>query len=541
MSKEQEEAFASIWKTYEEKKHSTVLLHGVTGSGKTEIYRALTDRVLKQGGDVIILVPEISLASQVAASFLSLFGDNVSVVHSGIKPAEKQRIWTEILAGKKRIVIGARSAVFAPLPNLRLIIMDEEHDSAYKQDENPKYNARDVARHRIEMGEGLVLLGSATPSLEAYAAAHRGRIELSTLTERYNQMDMPLVHTVDMKEDLAKGNTSIFSTLLMNKLRDRANKKEQSILFLNRRGYSTFVFCRECGYVARCPNCDVSLTYHSQTGELCGHYCNYRTEVYSKCPECGSKFIRFFGQGTQKVEEEAAILLPGVPIFRLDADATSEPQKYREIIEQFRETKPAVLVGTQMLAKGLDFPEVTLVGVIAADQILNMPDFRSRERAFQLLTQVAGRAGRREKLGEVVIQTYSPEDRSIIHAAHHDYPSFFWEEIAFRKERAYPPFSHILRILVYHEKEERVARAAGELAACLKFEQERLKAENYQILGPAPSVLTRLKNEYRWQVSIKGKNPDVLRDIAYKGVKRFFEDSISSGINISIDINPVSA
>lgn len=292
--------------------------------------------------------------------------------------------------------------------------------------------------------------------------------------------------------------------------------------------------------MARCPNCDVSLTYHSQTGELCCHYCNYRTEVYSKCPECGSKFIRFFGQGTQKVEEEAAVFLPGVPIFRLDADATAAPQKHREIIEEFRRTKPAVLVGTQMLAKGLDFPDVTLVGVIAADQILNMPDFRSRERAFQLLTQVAGRAGRREKPGEVVIQTYSPDDRSILHAARHDYPSFFWEEIAFRKERAYPPFAHILRILLYHEKEDKVARAAGELAVCLKNEQEMLKAESYQILGPAPSVLTKLKNEYRWQVSIKGKDPEILREMAYKGVKKFFEAGLSSGIKISIDVNPVS-
>lgn len=540
LTPEQEKAVEYIWNAYKNKDKKTVLLHGVTGSGKTEVYREVVSRVLAEGGDAIVLVPEISLTSQIARVFQEQFGEMVSVIHSGINSGEKLRIWQEILAGRKRLVIGARSAVFAPLPNLRLIILDEEHDAAYKQDENPKYHARDVARKRMKQKDGLVVLGSATPSLEAYTAGKRGLIGLTELTKRYNKKTMPKVQIVDMKNELARGNKSIFSFALMNRLRERAARGEQSILFLNRRGYSTFVFCRECGYTARCPNCDVSLTYHSQNQELCCHYCNYRLGVFHNCPECGSRYIRFFGQGTQRVEEEVSIFLPGVPVFRLDTDTTTGSGRHREILEKFRRQEASVLVGTQMLAKGLDFPNVTLVGVIAADQLLNMPDFRSRERAFQLLTQVAGRAGRKEKPGEVIIQTYSPEDRAIVHAARHDYSSFFWEEIAYRKELGYPPFSHIIRILVYHEKEEKVVRAAYDLTESIKKARTDLGEEEYLVLGPAPAVLSKLKNEFRWQLSVKGKNPDILRKIVYKGVQAFYKGPLSSGVNLSIEVNPLS-
>lgn len=540
----QRQAVDSIWDTYLKREGATVLLHGITGSGKTEVYKEIVSRVLDEGGDVIILVPEISLTSQIAGVFLKRFMDKVGIIHSGISATEKITLWEDILAGEKKIIIGARSAVFAPLSNLKLIILDEEHDNAYKQDENPKYHARDVARYRMKQRNGLVILGSATPSLEAYAAAQRKNISCIYLGERYNQIALPSVEIVDMRLELANGNRSTFSFLLREKLRDRIEKGEQSILFLNRRGYSTFVFCRECGFVARCPQCDVALTYHSNKQELRCHYCDHQQEVFHHCPDCGSKYIRFFGLGTQKVEEEVSALFPGIEVLRLDTDTTSGQGKHEKILERFRTDRVPVMVGTQMLAKGLDFPNVTLVGVISADQLLNMPDFRSRERAFQLLTQVAGRAGRGTKQGDVVIQTYSPEDRSITMASQQDYPAFFWEEIAYRKKLGYPPFSHIIRILIYHEKEDRVILAAQELTDCLRRSMETtgseyINKENIQILGPAPAVLTKLKNEFRWQVSIKGRNPDVLRKIVHAGVKLFYNGSACSGINISIEVNPL--
>jgi primosomal protein N' (replication factor Y) len=296
-------------------------------------------------------------------------------------------------------------------------------------------------------------------------------------------------------------------------------------------------FCRECGYVASCPNCNVSLTYHSQKQLLCCHYCGFRQDVFHNCPECGSRYIRFYGQGTQKVEEETAALFPGVEVLRLDTDSAAE--KHREILDRFRRQEAPILVGTQMLSKGLDFPNVTLVGVISADQLLNMPDFRSRERAFQLLTQVAGRAGRADKPGEVIIQTYSPDDRAILQAARHDYDRFFWEEIAYRKERGYPPFAHIIRIMVYHEKEDRVIRAAQVLTDCIRRVKEA-EPEVCRVLGPAPAVMTKLKNQFRWQVSVKGKSPEILRRIIHKGVKDFYSESASSGINLSIEVNPLN-
>lgn len=534
---EQQDAVESIWNSYILKDGRTVLLYGVTGSGKTEVYREVVSRVLRDGGDAILLVPEISLTSQIARVFLKEFGSAVGVIHSGLKTGEKLDLWQDILAGKKRIIIGARSAVFAPLNNISLIILDEEHDNAYKQDENPKYHARDVARKRMAQRKGLVVLGSATPSLEAYAAGQREIIKLVKISQRFNQKALPAVEIVDMKKELAQGNKSMFSYLLRSKLAERVDRGEQSILFLNRRGYSTFVFCRECGYVASCPNCEVSLTYHSQRQLLCCHYCGFRQDVFHNCPECGSRYIRFYGQGTQKVEEETAALFPGIEVLRLDTDSAAE--KHREILARFRRQEAPILVGTQMLSKGLDFPNVTLVGVISADQLLNMPDFRSRERAFQLLTQVAGRAGRADKPGEVVIQTYSPDDRAVLQAARHDYHRFFWEEIAYRKERGYPPFAHIIRIMVYHEKEDRVIRAAQILTDCIR----RLKVaepEECRVLGPAPSVMTKLKNQFRWQVSVQGKNPEILRRIIHKGVKDFYAESASSGINLSIEVNPLS-
>ncbi|MDD2233418.1 MAG: primosomal protein N' [Desulfitobacteriaceae bacterium] len=547
LTPEQESAVAGILAALqiaaEQKTSRTLLLHGVTGSGKTEVYLQVINRLLAEGGDVILLVPEIALTPQISDYFQAQFDSRVAVLHSGLKATEKVRVWEEIIAGQKRLVIGARSAVFAPLPNLKLIIMDEEHDSAYKQSENPKYHARDVARKRMEQQNGVVLLASATPSLEAYAAAQTGKVNLIVLKKRAGGSSLPPVEIVDMRQELLQGNRSIFSDSLQAKLRDRVIKGEQSMLFLNRRGYSTFVVCRECGYTVRCPNCDVSLTFHSAGHKMCCHYCNHAEEPPLRCSQCGSRYIRFFGQGTQRVEEDLQSLQPDIRIMRLDWDTTRSKEAHRLILESFRRQEAQVLVGTQMMAKGLDFPNVTLVGVIAADQALNMPDFRARERTFQLLTQVSGRAGRSKKAGEVVIQTYSPADRAIVKAAAHDFAGFFWDEIRYRQNLGYPPFTHLIRVLLLHEVEEKVIRAAHDLAAFLRARMTGPEYGNTEIdiLGPAPALFLRLKNRYRWQVAVKAKRMDILRAFLHLGVKDLYNSPSSNGINLNIEVDPLSS
>ncbi|HWQ72809.1 MAG TPA: primosomal protein N' [Desulfitobacteriaceae bacterium] len=546
LTPEQESAVAGIVAALqdasEQKTSKTLLLHGVTGSGKTEVYLRVINKLLADGGDVILLVPEISLTPQIADYFQAQFDSRVAVLHSGLKASEKARVWEDIIAGKKRLVIGARSAVFAPLANLKLIILDEEHDNAYKQSENPKYHTRDVARKRMEQRNGVVLLASATPSLEAYAAAQTGKVKLITIKKRVAGSSLPAVEIIDMRQELMQGNRSIFSFSLQAKLKERVLKGEQSMLFLNRRGYSTFVVCRECGYSTRCPNCDVSLTFHSVGNKMCCHYCNHEEEPPHRCPQCGSRYIRFFGQGTQRVEEDLQSLLPDIRIIRLDWDTTRSQEAHRMILESFKRQEAQVLVGTQMMAKGLDFPNVTLVGVIAADQALNMPDFRARERTFQLLAQVSGRAGRSNKAGEVVIQTYSPTDWAIARAAAHDYPGFFWEEIHYRQKLNYPPFTHVIRVLLLHEVEERVIKAAHELAAFLR---QRMTSPEYgntgiDIMGPAPAIFLRLKNQFRWQVAVKAKRLDILRALLHSGVKQFSDSPASNGISLNIEVDPLS-
>lgn len=542
LTTEQLQAFQEIKKALAQEAHQTILLHGVTGSGKTEVYYRVITEVIDQGNTAILLVPEISLTSQMSYFFKQQFKERMILLHSSLKPSEKAKAWQDILEDKIKLVIGARSAVFAPLPNLKLIILDEEHEGAYKQDENPKYHARDVARRRMEQHQGIVLLGSATPSLESYAAAQAGKIGFAKMEYRVSHRPLPPVQIVDMREEMMKGNRSMFSMDLQSRLRLRLEKKEQSMLFLNRRGYSTFVNCRECGYVVRCPSCDVALTYHSQGHVMRCHYCNHEEVPPHSCPECGSRYIRFFGQGTQRVEEELQGIFPKAKILRLDWDTTRSQEGYQHILNAFRRQEADILVGTQMMAKGLDFPNVTLVGVIAADQLLNMPDFRARERAFQLLTQVAGRAGRSDKPGEVIIQTYTPEDRSVVLASHHDYPRFFWEELKYRKERLYPPYTHVIRVLLLHEKEEQVIRAAQSLVGCLRIGMDKSQDANDKvtILGPAPAVLSRLKDKFRWQVVVRGKRLDDLRIFLHQGVQKYTQDSSSQGVQLNIEVDPLS-
>lgn len=444
LTAEQEVVYKRIVATVEQQAHEVFLLHGVTGSGKTEIYLQSIQRCIEQGRQAVVLVPEIALTPQMVERFKGRFGSGVAVMHSRLSVGERYDEWRKIREGKAMVAVGARSAIFAPFANLGLIIMDEEHEGSYKQEENPKYHARDVAVRRAEQGGAVVILGSATPSLESYHASRsQSDIHFSPILlempSRALGNELPKVAVVDMREELKEGNRSMFSRSLHAALVSRLERGEQTVLLLNRRGFSTFVMCRSCGYVAGCPECDISLTYHSRSDNLRCHYCGHAESAPKLCPECGSEHIRFFGTGTQRVEEELGKLFPGIRVIRMDVDTTTEKGSHEKLLNQFRDKKADVLLGTQMVAKGLDFPDVTLVGVITADSALNLPDFRAAEKTFQLLTQVAGRAGRHQLPGEVVVQSYTPEHYSIIHASGHDYRSFVRDELKHRKELHYPP------------------------------------------------------------------------------------------------------
>ncbi len=520
----------------------TVLLHGVTGSGKTEIYVRLVSRLLQAGRGALVLVPEIALTPQIYKVFSDAFPGRVAVLHSALAAAERAREYQKAASGEAGVVVGARSAVFTPVKNLGLIIIDEEHEQAYKQEESPKYHVREVAQKRADLCGCTVVLGSATPSLESYALALTGKYKLVNLKERIDSRPLPPVEIVDLREELLAGNRSVFSRLLIDKLQERFERGEQVILFLNRRGYSTFVVCRECGYIAKCPRCDISLTYHLGSGELRCHYCNYSAAAPQNCPACSSRHIRYFGLGTQRVEQEIRTLFPAVKALRLDTDSTGRMGAHGEILAKFGRGEAQVLIGTQMVAKGLDFPRVTLVGVVSADSSLNMPDFRARERTFQLLAQVAGRAGRGALPGEVVIQTFSPDDPCINTAREHDYQGFFRQEIAFRRALGYPPFNHMFRVVLSGEVEAQVIRCAQDLGGALRQELEgRNRGLNHpmEILGPAPSPLSKLKNRYRWQVILKGKQVPDLKSAMGNAIKQLYQYGATGGIALSLDLDPM--
>ncbi len=391
----------------------TFLIHGVTGSGKTEIYLQTIEAKLKEGKEAIVLVPEISLTPQMVERFKSRFGSEVAVLHSALSSGEKYDEWRKIERKEARVVVGARSAVFAPFENLGIIIIDEEHEASYKQEDNPRYHARDVAIWRATKYQCPVVLGSATPSLESFARAKKGVYTLIELPSRVNDRAMPEVSVVDMREELRKENRTEFSTELLEKIKDRIAKKEQTVLMLNRRGYSSFVMCRDCGYVVECPNCDISLTYHQSSNQMKCHYCGHEERVPQKMSELRGEHIRYFGTGTQKVEESLTKLIPEARVIRMDVDTTRTKGAHEKLLKSFRNHEADILLGTQMIAKGLDFPDITLVGVLNADTMLHLPDFRASERTFQLLTQVSGRAGRHERTGEVIVQSYNPEHYSI--------------------------------------------------------------------------------------------------------------------------------
>ncbi|MBF2393336.1 primosomal protein N' [Listeria marthii] len=515
------------------KEQETFLIHGVTGSGKTEIYLQTIEAKLKEGKEAIVLVPEISLTPQMVERFKSRFGSEVAVLHSALSSGEKYDEWRKIERKEARVVVGARSAVFAPFENLGIIIIDEEHEASYKQEDNPRYHARDVAIWRATKYQCPVVLGSATPSLESFARAKKGVYTLIELPSRVNDRAMPEVNVVDMREELRKENRTEFSTELLEKIKDRIAKKEQTVLMLNRRGYSSFVMCRDCGYVVECPNCDISLTYHQSSNQMKCHYCGHEERVPQKCPSCEGEHIRYFGTGTQKVEESLTKLIPEARVIRMDVDTTRTKGAHEKLLNSFRNHEADILLGTQMIAKGLDFPDITLVGVLNADTMLHLPDFRASERTFQLLTQVSGRAGRHERTGEVVVQSYNPEHYSIEFAKKHDFIGFYNHEMQLRKMGSYPPFYYLTMINVSDENEMKAIRTIQEMAQFLRGKL----GPDAVILGPVPSTITRIKNKYRYQCIIKYKiEPNLKKEL--KTLITHYQKDQQKGLTITIDVQP---
>ncbi|MDQ6596908.1 primosomal protein N' [Bacillus salipaludis] len=533
LTEHQQKAIGPILNSINEDQHEVFLLYGVTGSGKTEIYLQSIQDCLEKGKEAIVLVPEIALTPQMVNRFKGRFGNLVAVMHSGLSAGEKYDEWRKILRREVSVVVGARSAIFAPFENLGIIIIDEEHETSYKQEDMPRYHARDVAIKRAETYNCPVVLGSATPSLESFARAQKRVYKLLSLPSRMNNQALPSVEIIDMREELREGNRSMFSRSLFDKLKDRIEKKQQSVLFLNKRGHSSFVMCRDCGYVINCPNCDISLTYHRASEQMKCHYCGYESYVPKQCPECLSEHIRYFGTGTQKVEAELGKILPEARIIRMDVDTTGRKGAHEKLLQEFQDGKADILLGTQMIAKGLDFPNITLVGVLSADTMLHLPDFRSSEKTFQLLTQVSGRAGRHKLPGEVIIQTYTPEHYSVELAGTQDYDLFYNREMMVRKVHHYPPFYYLTLITVSHEQLMTVVSVTEKIAG---YVRSRVSNETV-VLGPTASPIPRINNRYRYQCLIKYKREkDLSRTL--KTILDQYQKDMAHGLQVSIDLNP---
>ena len=538
LSQDQSYCAGEVIRSIEARQSEVFLLHGITGSGKTEIYLTAISRTLALGLGAIITVPEIALTAQMVNTFKERYGDTVTVLHSALSAGERYDEWQRIRNGDSKVVLGARSAVFAPLSKVGLLIVDEEHEASYKQDDQARYHAREVALQRAKLNGAVVILGSATISLESYCRAQAdGPYRYLSIENRIEHRPLPLVKTVDLRAETHRGNPGIFSLTLLQKIEEKISRKEQIILFINRRGFSPIVICRECGFVLKCPHCDISLTYHNDLSLRC-HYCNYSMAVIAKCTNCGSEHIRYAGTGTQKVEEEIKRIFPSAGVLRMDADTTSRKGAHGEILKNFLAGKADILVGTQMIAKGLNLPNVTLVGVINADTTLHMPDFRAAEKTFQMLTQVAGRAGRGEQPGEVIIQTYDPEHYSIKAAQNYDYKGFFEQEMSIRRTLGYPPFSRLIRIVLSSTDEALVRNSALLLKESLVNVKRDIAPDGTDILGPAPAPLHKIKERYRWQIVLKGKNGLVMRQLTIKGIDNFENQHGSRSVTISVDVEP---
>ena len=510
--------------------NNTFLLHGVTGSGKTEVYMELIEDSLNKGKTSIVLVPEISLTPQMVKRFQMRFGKNIAAIHSALSDGEKYDEWRRIVRGEASIVIGARSAIFAPLSNIGIIIIDEEHSESYKQsDPNPRYNAKDVAIIRSKYHNCSVVLGSATPSLESFARAKKGVYKLVSLPNRVNGKSLPSVKIIDMNEGIKKSKGH-FSLDLISAIGERLERREQIILLLNRRGYSSFVTCKNCGYTFKCPNCDISLTYHKSSNTLRCHYCGFGNKVYQKCPECNEISLNDLGVGTQKIEEELYNIFPNSKILRMDYDTTSRKGMHEKMINAFKDHEYDILLGTQIVAKGLDFSDVTLVGVINADTGLNIPDFRSSENTFSLLSQVAGRSGRSNKTGEVIIQTYNPDHYAISYSKSHDYLGFYNKEMEIRKVLKYPPYYYLCCIRISGKESDYIYNESLKIKRSL----ER-NLNNIFILGPSTSSIFKMNNIYRYNIILKYKDDTGLRDILNKVIEHY---KSNPKIKIDIDFNP---
>ena len=534
---EQQNAFDQITNKMEIKQYEEFLIHGVTGSGKTENYLQLIGKALEQNKTAIVLVPEISLTPQMIDRFISRFNkEEIAVLHSKLSIGERYDEWNKIKAGNAKIVIGARSAIFAPLENIGVIIIDEEHDSSYKSEAVPKYDAKEIAKKIAKENNCPLVLGSATPDLNTYYKAKQGNIKLLELTKRANNSDLPTVQIVDLKAELANGNRSMLSIALHNAIEKNLEEKRQTILFLNRRGFSTFIMCRECGYTVKCKNCNISLTYHQYENKLKCHYCGYEQNVVTVCPECHSTKIRYFGTGTQRLEQEINKIFPNATTIRMDKDTVTKKNSHEDILNKFRDENIDILIGTQMIVKGHHFPNVTLVGVVAADSSLNIDDYRANERTFQILTQVAGRAGREKLKGQVIIQTYNPDNFAIQCAKNQDYKEFYKTEIALRQQLMYPPFKDIILINFNGLSENEIKKVSLEV---YKYLMENLNLDEFKVMKPMPSPIDRIQNHIRWRMIVKG-NMTADANQVFNNCLKLIYDKNYKNTRVTIDVNPNS-
>jgi len=533
LTAEQLNIFNKILTKIETRQSASFLIHGITGSGKTEIYMHLIRETLKAGRGAIVLVPEISLTPQTVDRFYSRFGEGVAVMHSRLSAGRRLGEWNRIRSREARVVVGARSAIFSPVPDLGLIVIDEEHDTSYKQEETPRYQTREVAQKRAEIEHAVLILGSATPSLESYFESETGKIERLCLSERIEKRPLPAVQIIDMRrQPQFEKRERVYSSPLEEAVRNSLARKEQVILLLNRRGFSTYLHCSSCGYVMACENCRIALAYHYDKASLYCHVCHFRTPPAKICPSCQKHYIHYFGIGTQKVESEAYRLFPEARIARMDRDSTAKKDSHETILRAFRRHEIDILIGTQMIAKGHDFPNVSLIGVISADTALHLPDFRAAERTFGLLTQVAGRAGRGDIPGKVIIQSYIPGHYAIQSSKDHDYVGFYAKEILFRKELEMPPYAHLIQLILSGSSEKEVVRQIILLTRTIQAAAEGLP--HIKTLGPAPCLTSKEKGQFRWNLYLKGPDPDA----ALSALKKALAVFKKTGTTLTVNVDP---
>ncbi len=534
LTSDQETVLSEILKGIHSNRFSPFLIYGVTGSGKTEIYLRAIEEVIHQGREAIVLVPEISLTPQLLSRFKDRFGENLSLLHSGLGKGERYDQWRKIWRGEVKIAVGARSAIFAPFKNAGIIVVDEEHDPSYKQEEKLRYHARDLAVVRAKQTEATLLLGSATPSLESFHNAERGKFYLLRLPERIENKPLPLVEIVDMRNE-----KSLLSERIRAGLQKNIEDKRQSLLFLNRRGFAHFILCPDCGFTVKCPNCSVTLTYHLRDRSLQCHYCDYRIKAPGDCPQCEGHRLQAMGTGTERLEQEIRFLFPKAHVSRMDRDTTRQRRSHQQILEGLESGGTDILVGTQMIVKGHDFPNVTFVGVVSADTSLHFPDFRSSERTFQLLTQVAGRAGRGKVSGSVVIQTFNPDHYSIQRAKDHDFIGFYQEESQFRRALDYPPFSRLINFRLVGNSEKKTTAVSKKMGDMGQSLLRKGYGKGLEILGPSAAPFAKMRGKFRWQMLVKGESPKLLHQFARELAFRLEGETKGKGVNLDIDVDPV--